>query len=57
MPRVVMIDNHDSFTYNLVHYLQELSCEFVVVQSDAASLDDLDALGRFMVPLLYGPGR
>jgi anthranilate synthase component 2 len=30
-----MIDNHDSFTYNLVHYLQELSCEFVVVQSDA----------------------
>jgi len=54
MPRVVMIDNHDSFTYNLVHYLQELGCEVCVVQSDTVSLAQLDA--RHPDALMVSPG-
>lgn len=55
MPRVVMIDNHDSFTYNLVHYLQELGADVVVVQSDATTLDDLDALAPDALMISPGP--
>ena len=55
MPRVVMIDNHDSFTYNLVHYLQELGADVVVVQSDATTLDDLDRLAPDTLMISPGP--
>ena len=44
MSRVLIIDNYDSFTYNLVQYLGELGAELEVVRNDAASVDDL--LGR-----------
>ena len=36
-----MIDNYDSFTYNLVQYLGELGAEVVVVRNDAVAVDDL----------------
>ena len=41
MSRVLVIDNYDSFTYNLVQYLGELGAEVDVVRNDAASVDDL----------------
>jgi anthranilate synthase/aminodeoxychorismate synthase-like glutamine amidotransferase len=39
--RVLVIDNYDSFTYNLVQYLGELGCELEVVRNDAAAVDEL----------------
>ena len=39
--RVLVIDNYDSFTYNLVQYLGELGAELHVVRNDAAAVDDL----------------
>jgi anthranilate synthase/aminodeoxychorismate synthase-like glutamine amidotransferase len=39
--RVLMVDNYDSFTYNLVQYLGELGAEPVAVRNDAAAVDEL----------------
>jgi anthranilate synthase/aminodeoxychorismate synthase-like glutamine amidotransferase len=39
--RVLMVDNYDSFTYNLVQYLGELRAEVEAVRNDAAAVDDL----------------
>ena len=39
--RVLMVDNYDSFTYNLVQYLGELGAELEVVRNDAATVDEL----------------
>ena len=41
MTRVLILDNYDSFTYNLVQYLGELGAEIEVVRNDAATVDDL----------------
>jgi len=41
MTRTLIIDNYDSFTYNLVQFLGELGCELDVVRNDAASVDEL----------------
>ena len=41
---VLLIDNYDSFTYNLVQYFGELGCELVVRRNDAISLEEIDAL-------------
>jgi len=41
MPRLLVVDNYDSFTYNLVQYLAELGAELEVVRDDAAALADL----------------
>ncbi len=53
--RVVMIDNHDSFTYNLVHYLGELGAEVIVVQSDAVTLAELEHLAPSGLMISPGP--
>jgi anthranilate/para-aminobenzoate synthase component II len=39
--RVLVIDNYDSFTYNLVQYLGELGAELHVVRNDAVTVDEL----------------
>src|SRR5205809_2427090 len=39
--RVLLIDNYDSFTYNLVQYLGELGAELEVVRNDASSVEEL----------------
>ena len=39
--RVLVVDNYDSFTYNLVQYLGELGAELEVVRNDHAAVDDL----------------
>ena len=38
---ILVVDNYDSFTYNLVQYLGELGAEIEVVRNDRASVDDL----------------
>jgi anthranilate synthase/aminodeoxychorismate synthase-like glutamine amidotransferase len=55
MPRVLMIDNYDSFTYNLVQYLGELGCELEVVRNDRATVDDLLTQGFDRVVVSPGP--
>jgi anthranilate synthase/aminodeoxychorismate synthase-like glutamine amidotransferase len=44
--RVLLIDNYDSFTYNLVQYLGELGAELDVVRNDAASVDEVVGRSR-----------
>ncbi len=52
---LVLIDNYDSFTYNLVHYLGELGAECVVHRNDALSADDVVALKPTAIVLSPGP--
>ena len=49
-----MIDNYDSFTYNLVHYLEDLECEVVVKRNDELTLDEVDNFKEIV--LSPGPG-
>jgi anthranilate synthase component II len=51
----LLIDNYDSFTYNLFHYLEELGAEVRVVRNDAVSVADVLALGAEGVILSPGP--
>jgi anthranilate synthase component 2 len=55
--RVLVVDNYDSFVYNLVQYLGELGAEPLVVRHDERSLDDLVALDPDAVLISPGPGR
>jgi anthranilate synthase component II len=57
MLRVLVIDNYDSFTYNLVQYLGELGAEVEVVRNDAAPLERLLDLRPAGVVISPGPGR
>ena len=41
---LLMIDNYDSFTYNLVQYLQSLGAEVRVERNDALSVDEIERL-------------
>ena len=55
--RVLVVDNYDSFVYNLVQYLGELGAEPVVHRNDAITVDEALALGADAVLLSPGPGR
>jgi anthranilate synthase component 2 len=50
-----MIDNYDSFTYNLVQYLGELGEDVKVVRNDEMSVDEIDAMSPARVVLSPGP--
>lgn len=52
--RVLVIDNYDSFTYNLVHYLEDLGCEVVVKRNDRLTLEEVAAFDKIV--LSPGPG-
>jgi len=52
-----MIDNYDSFTFNLVQYLGELGAEVEVLRNDAAPVEELVARGAAGVVISPGPGR
>ena len=54
--RVLVIDNYDSFVYNLVQYLGELGAEPIVHRNDALGLDELVALDPDAVLISPGPG-
>jgi glutamine amidotransferase of anthranilate synthase or aminodeoxychorismate synthase len=52
--KIVVIDNYDSFTYNLVHLLQELGQEYVVWRNDKFKLEDIEDFDKIL--LSPGPG-
>jgi anthranilate synthase/aminodeoxychorismate synthase-like glutamine amidotransferase len=53
--RVLVLDNYDSFTYNLVQYVGELGCEIEVVRSDRATVEDLLLRGYDRAIVSPGP--
>ena len=57
MPRILVIDNYDSFVYNLVQYLGELGAEPEVVRNDALTIEQALALEPNGVLISPGPGR
>jgi len=52
---LLMIDNYDSFTYNIVQYLGELNAEVKVVRNDEISVDDIAALAPERIVISPGP--
>ena len=54
MKNIVIIDNYDSFTYNLVHYLEDLNCSVSVIRNDEFELDELEKFDKIL--LSPGPG-
>jgi anthranilate synthase/aminodeoxychorismate synthase-like glutamine amidotransferase len=53
---IVVIDNYDSFTYNLVQYLGELGAELQVFRNDQVTLDEIRALAPEKIVISPGPG-
>ncbi|MBM4163892.1 MAG: aminodeoxychorismate/anthranilate synthase component II [Lentisphaerae bacterium] len=54
---ILMIDNYDSFTYNIVQYLREMGANLRVVRNDAVTLADVAALAPEALIISPGPGR
>ncbi len=55
--KLLMIDNYDSFTYNLVHLFEELGAEVVVHRNDAITVEDAVSLAPDRLVVSPGPGR
>jgi anthranilate synthase/aminodeoxychorismate synthase-like glutamine amidotransferase len=55
--RILMVDNYDSFTYNLVHLFEELGAEVVTFRNDAITPDEAVALAPDRLVVSPGPGR
>jgi anthranilate synthase component 2 len=53
--KVVMVDNYDSFTYNLVQYFGELGADVTVVRNDQVSVADIDKLAPDKIVISPGP--
>lgn len=56
MNKVLLIDNYDSFTYNLYQYLAELGAEVIVKKNDEISLNEAKAIGFSHLVISPGPG-
>jgi len=54
MKKIAVIDNYDSFTYNLVHYLEDLNAKVTVFRNDEFDLEELQAFDKIL--LSPGPG-
>ena len=54
---LLMLDNYDSFTYNLVHLFEELGAEVRVFRNDAITPDEAEALSPSHLVVSPGPGR
>jgi len=52
--KVLVIDNYDSFTYNLVHYLEDLNCQVTVKRNDKLTLEEVNDYHKIV--LSPGPG-
>jgi anthranilate synthase component 2 len=50
--KVLVIDNYDSFVYNLVHYLEDLECEVTVYRNDEFNIDEIAEFDK----ILLSPG-
>ena len=55
MPKILMIDNYDSFTWNIVQYLGELGAEVQVVRNDEIAVADIPALAPERIVISPGP--
>ena len=53
---ILVIDNYDSFTYNLVQYLGELGAELTVRRNDVMTLDEVEAMDPSHIVISPGPG-
>ncbi|MDX8126999.1 aminodeoxychorismate/anthranilate synthase component II [Methylomonas sp. OY6] len=53
--RLVMVDNYDSFTYNLVQYFGELGADVVVVRNDEVTVEDIEGLRPDKIVISPGP--
>ena len=53
---ILVIDNYDSFTYNLVQYLGELGAELTVFRNDKITVDEVEKLGPKGIIISPGPG-
>jgi len=54
MKKILVLDNYDSFTYNLVHYLEAFGCDVTVKRNDKLTLEEVDAFDKIV--LSPGPG-
>ncbi len=54
---VLVIDNYDSFTYNLVQYVGELGAEVAVYRNDKITIDEIGSLSPDAIIISPGPGR
>ena len=54
MKKILVIDNYDSFTYNLVHYLEDLDCDVTVKRNDQLTLEEVKDFEKIL--LSPGPG-
>ena len=54
---ILVIDNYDSFTFNLVQYLGEMGQELKVFRNDAITLDEIESLAPESIVISPGPGR
>jgi anthranilate synthase/aminodeoxychorismate synthase-like glutamine amidotransferase len=53
---ILVIDNYDSFTYNLVQFLGEMGAELCVIRNDQTTLEDIRALNPSHIVISPGPG-
>ena len=54
---ILMIDNYDSFTYNLVQYLREMAADVQVFRNDAITLAEIEKIAPSAIVISPGPGR
>lgn len=54
---ILMIDNYDSFTYNLVQYIESIGPRVEVLRNDKVTFDDIESLNPDIIVLSPGPGR
>jgi anthranilate synthase/aminodeoxychorismate synthase-like glutamine amidotransferase len=57
MNRILIIDNYDSFTYNLVQYFGVLGCDVVIRRNDEVSVAEIEGLNPERICISPGPGR
>jgi anthranilate synthase/aminodeoxychorismate synthase-like glutamine amidotransferase len=55
--KILMVDNYDSFTFNLVHLFEELGAEVAVYRNDAITVEEAEALEPDRLVVSPGPGR
>ena len=57
MTKVLLVDNYDSFTYNLAHLFEELGAEVIVLRNDEVDADESERLEPTHLVVSPGPGR
>ncbi len=55
--KIIMIDNYDSFTYNLVQYLGELGAEIDIFRNDKITIEDIEKIKPEKIVISPGPGK